>query len=139
MGEAQVDDTLQPLYIHAEPPAINNTNLIAKEVNERDLVLHIGDISYAIGYAGVVRLLYNTFFLLFTCTSSLNFYFLLLVFLSLLCSHSCFLMVLISFSLFFLCHSSGTSSLISFSRYHLEYLTWCVVVIMKETTQILGK
>ena len=74
MGEAQVDDTLRPLYIHAEPPAINNTNLIAKEVNERDLVLHIGDISYAIGYAGVVRLLYNTFFLLFTCTS-LNFYF----------------------------------------------------------------
>uniref|UniRef100_A0A1X7U7G6 Purple acid phosphatase n=1 Tax=Amphimedon queenslandica TaxID=400682 RepID=A0A1X7U7G6_AMPQE len=51
MGEAQVDDTLQP--IHAQPPAINNTNLMAKEVNERDLVLHIGDISYARGYAGV--------------------------------------------------------------------------------------
>ncbi|XP_003387473.1 PREDICTED: probable inactive purple acid phosphatase 27 [Amphimedon queenslandica] len=53
MGQAQVDDTLQPLYVHAEPPAVNNTNLMAKEVNERDLVLHIGDISYAIGYAGV--------------------------------------------------------------------------------------
>ena len=63
MGEAQVDDTLQP--VHGQPPAINNTNLIAKEVNERDLVLHIGDISYARGYAGVVRLLYNTFFVIY--------------------------------------------------------------------------
>lgn len=52
MGQAQVDDTQQP--IKAQPPAINNTILIEKELSERDFVLHIGDISYARGYAGVV-------------------------------------------------------------------------------------
>ena len=74
MGQAQVDDTLQPLYVHAEPPAINNTKLIAKEVKERDLVLHIGDISYAVGYAGVVKFFLLFFlFLLFSALFLLSF------------------------------------------------------------------
>ena len=63
MGQAQVDDTQQP--IKAQPPAINNTILIEKELSERDFVLHIGDISYARGYAGVVRTYYMYNVLLF--------------------------------------------------------------------------
>ena len=93
MGEAQVDDTLQP--IQAQPPAINNTNLIAKEVKERDLVLHIGDISYARGYAGVVRLSYNNFLFFFwlLLVSTLSLF-------SFLLPHSLNLLILLSLSLY---------------------------------------
>ena len=52
MGEAQVDDTRQ--IEGAQLPALNTTKLIEQEMKERDLLLHIGDISYATGYAGVV-------------------------------------------------------------------------------------
>ena len=52
MGEAQVDDTCQ--IEAAQLPALNTTKLIEQEMKERDLLLHIGDISYARGYAGVV-------------------------------------------------------------------------------------
>ena len=53
MGEAQQDDTLQP--IAPEPGAINTTNCVKGQVDAIDMVLHIGDISYADGYAGAVR------------------------------------------------------------------------------------
>ena len=52
MGEAQPDDTVQP--IPAQPPSLNTTSRVQKELNDIDIVLHIGDISYARGYAGVV-------------------------------------------------------------------------------------
>ena len=49
MGEAQVDDKRQ--IEAAQLPALNTTKLIEQEMKERDLLLHIGDIT---GYAGVV-------------------------------------------------------------------------------------
>ena len=52
MGEAQQDDTLQPDA--PQPGAINTTNHIIQQLDNVDMVLHIGDISYARGYAGVV-------------------------------------------------------------------------------------
>ena len=53
MGEAQQDDTQQP--DPSQPGAISTTNHVKDQVNAIDMVLHIGDISYARGYAGVVR------------------------------------------------------------------------------------
>ena len=52
MGNGQVDDSLQ--IITAQQPALNTTNLISSQIDQTDLVLHIGDISYARGYASVV-------------------------------------------------------------------------------------
>ena len=54
MGQAQLDDTQVPPDI-SEPGAINTTNCVKGQVDVIDMVLHIGDISYARGYAGVVR------------------------------------------------------------------------------------
>eukprot|EP00731_Ephydatia_muelleri_P019789 Em0012g614a len=52
MGNGQVDDSLQ--IMTAQQPALNTTNLIYSQIDQTDLVLHIGDISYARGYASVV-------------------------------------------------------------------------------------
>ena len=52
MGNGQVDDSLQIMV--AQQPALNTTNLIYNQIDQTDLVLHIGDISYARGYASVV-------------------------------------------------------------------------------------
>ena len=52
MGNGQVDDSLQ--IMTAQQPALNTTNLISSQIDQTDLVLHIGDISYARGYASVV-------------------------------------------------------------------------------------
>ena len=52
MGEAQSDGSLQP--IHSQVPSLQTTGLIKSDMPMIDLVLHIGDISYARGYAGVV-------------------------------------------------------------------------------------
>eukprot|EP00731_Ephydatia_muelleri_P019794 Em0012g619a len=51
MGNGQVDDSLQ--IMTAQQPALNTTNLIYSQIDQTDLVLHIGDISYARGYASV--------------------------------------------------------------------------------------
>jgi hypothetical protein len=55
MGQGPLDDTNQ--FISSQPPSLNTTRLMMSELHARDLILHIGDISYARGYAGVV----NTF------------------------------------------------------------------------------
>ena len=52
MGTAELDDSRQ--NISPEQPAINTTRLLNKYRNETDVVLHIGDISYAEGYAATV-------------------------------------------------------------------------------------
>ena len=52
MGEAQSDGSLQP--IRSQVPSLKTTRLIESDMPMIDLVLHIGDISYARGYAGVV-------------------------------------------------------------------------------------
>ena len=53
MGNGQPDDSIQ--VDAGQQPALNTTRLVLNQINETDLVLHIGDISYARGYAGVVR------------------------------------------------------------------------------------
>ena len=53
MGNGQPDDSRQ--VITGEQPALNTTKLVVNQLNQTDLVLHIGDISYARGYASVVR------------------------------------------------------------------------------------
>ena len=53
MGSGQVDQSLQ--VIRAQQPALNTTRLVLNQIDQTDLVLHIGDISYARGYASVVR------------------------------------------------------------------------------------
>lgn len=55
MGMGQADGSLQP--IHEEYPSLNTSRLVMEEVNNTDFILHIGDISYARGYAGVVSVL----------------------------------------------------------------------------------
>ena len=37
-----------------QQPSLNTTKLIYKHINETDVLFHIGDISYAVGYAGEV-------------------------------------------------------------------------------------
>ena len=53
MGNGQPDDSIQ--VDAGQQPALNTTRLVLNQINETDLVLHIGDISYARGFAGVVR------------------------------------------------------------------------------------
>ena len=53
MGNAQSDDSRQ--YLPSEQPALNTTRLLNEYLNKTDIVLHIGDITYARGYASVVR------------------------------------------------------------------------------------
>ena len=49
MGHGEYDDTRE---VHKlEQPALNTTRLIGKELNHTDFVLHVGDISYADGFA----------------------------------------------------------------------------------------
>lgn len=52
MGNGQPDDSRQ--IIHGQQPALSTTALVASRLDNTDLVLHIGDISYARGYASVV-------------------------------------------------------------------------------------
>ena len=52
MGGTQPDDALQSII--AQLPPLKTKRHVQKELNDTDIVLHIGDISYARGYAGVV-------------------------------------------------------------------------------------
>ena len=53
MGNGQVDDSQQ--VTKEQQPALNTTRLLNQYLDKTDLVLHIGDTSYANGYASVVR------------------------------------------------------------------------------------
>ena len=52
MGVAELDDSRQ--IVGPEQPAINTTRLLNDYRDETDVVLHIGDIAYAVGYAATV-------------------------------------------------------------------------------------
>ena len=54
MGNGQPDDSRQVGH-PGQQPALNTTRLVLNQIDQTDLVLHIGDISYARGYASVVR------------------------------------------------------------------------------------
>ena len=62
MGTAERDDTRE--IVSPEQPAINTTRLLNTYLNETDVVLHIGDIAYALGYAATVSVCYS---MLFVC------------------------------------------------------------------------
>ena len=52
MGNGMVDESLQ----HWEQqPSLKTTKLISQRISETDIVLHIGDMSYAVGYAAEVN------------------------------------------------------------------------------------
>lgn len=51
MGNGQVDGSIQHWE---EQPSLNTTANILSELDDTDLILHIGDISYAVGYAAEV-------------------------------------------------------------------------------------
>ena len=52
MGCGHQDGTMQ--VIRQQPASLNTTRLVLNQLNVTDLVLHIGDISYARGFASVV-------------------------------------------------------------------------------------
>ena len=51
MGNGQEDDSCQ--VVHGQQPSLNTTRGVEKELSSTDVVMHIGDISYARGYASV--------------------------------------------------------------------------------------
>ena len=51
MGNGQEDDSRQ--VVHGQQPSLNTTRRVKGEISSTDVVLHIGDISYARGYASV--------------------------------------------------------------------------------------
>ena len=52
MGNGHVDGTWQ--VIREQPGAVNTSRMLRGLVNQTDVVFHIGDISYARGFANVV-------------------------------------------------------------------------------------
>lgn len=54
MGNGHVDGTWQ--VIREQPGAVNTSRMLKGLVGQTDLVFHIGDISYARGYANVVSI-----------------------------------------------------------------------------------
>ena len=54
MGHGAFDDTRQVL--NHEHPSISTTRNLIKEMDTHDLILDVGDISYAVGYAPVVSI-----------------------------------------------------------------------------------
>jgi hypothetical protein len=52
LGHGQMDDTKE--VINAEPPSLNTTRNMAAIADDYDFVMHIGDISYAEGFASTV-------------------------------------------------------------------------------------
>jgi len=52
MGCGEPDDSYQ---METEQPSMNTTNHIQEQLDDIDFVMHIGDMSYALGYSSVVR------------------------------------------------------------------------------------
>lgn len=53
LGHGEFDDSRQVLKL--EQPSINTTRHLVSEMGRHDLVLHVGDLSYADGYEPIVR------------------------------------------------------------------------------------
>ena len=56
LGHGEFDDSRQVLKL--EQPSINTTRHLVSEMSRHDLVLHVGDLSYADGYEPIVMLPY---------------------------------------------------------------------------------
>ena len=52
MGQGLRDDSRQT--VTAQQPSLNTTRLIEGDMDDASVILHIGDVSYARGYAAVV-------------------------------------------------------------------------------------
>ena len=57
MGHGAFDDTRQVLKL--EQPSIQTTNNLINEMASHDLLLHVGDLSYADGYEPIVSGLFT--------------------------------------------------------------------------------
>ncbi len=55
MGHGEYDDTRQVLKL--EQPSLNTTRHLISEMSSHDLLLHVGDLSYADGYEPIVSAL----------------------------------------------------------------------------------
>jgi len=51
LGKGETDGSLEQFPVWEEFPAINTTKNVLNVLDETDLILHIGDISYAVGYS----------------------------------------------------------------------------------------
>ena len=54
MGVGQVDQSMQ--VYHDQQAALDTMRRVLNQINQINLVLQLGDISYARGYASVVRM-----------------------------------------------------------------------------------
>ena len=52
LGHGEKDDTRQVKEL--EQASLNTTKNVYKEINETDLIVHIGDLSYAVGFSAQV-------------------------------------------------------------------------------------
>ena len=52
MGHGEIDDTRQVLKL--EQPSLDTTRNLVREMSGYDLLLHVGDLSYADGYEAIV-------------------------------------------------------------------------------------
>ena len=68
MGHGVPDNTLQVEKL--EQASLNTTKNVYSEINETDLIVHIGDLSYAVGYSAQVK-----FFNLFNMHEATGHYF----------------------------------------------------------------
>lgn len=57
MGHGAFDDTRQVLKL--EQPSIETTKHLISEMDSHDLLLHVGDLSYADGYEPIVGFVIN--------------------------------------------------------------------------------
>ena len=53
LGHGEFDDSRQVLKL--EQPSLNTTKHLINEMDKYNLVLHVGDLSYADGYEPIVR------------------------------------------------------------------------------------
>ena len=52
LGHGEADESQQILKL--EQASLNTTKLVYREVNNTDLIVHVGDLSYAVGFASQV-------------------------------------------------------------------------------------
>ena len=57
LGHGEADNSMET--IPYEPPSLNTTKRLIAAADNNDLVLHVGDICYAEGYAATVSSVYT--------------------------------------------------------------------------------
>ena len=143
MGCGELDDSMM---MYTERPSLNTTNHILKQLDDIDIVMHIGDISYAKGYSSVVCIAFTSYYSLVPTRRSAQFWgvqliqYVHLLSVSLACRRSPGIVsILLPFSGMYVamltnfCSFSGMYSLMRLSQLLLESLTWSALGTMRET------